>query len=370
MNPIYPDYSNCGVNLANSILRHFNAPTHHDTLPVFDKLIQKKNYKNILLILTDGLGSNLLKKHLPKDAFLRKQKIRDLSAVFPPTTTAATTSIYSGLTPMEHGWMGWNNYIPDIDEVVTMYLNTTKESDDSVETGYSVSKKYFPYVDSFSQIKEANGKTISIDPFGEDVTYKENDLDAFADSIYEACSQPGHKYIYAYFTDPDYTMHNFGTNAPETHDRINEINTKLEQLANKLKDTLIVITADHGHRDIKYKFLSDYPKLNETLLRPTSIETRAVNFFIKPNMYRQFVEEFHKNIPDGFILLTKQEVIDKQLFGNGKENPRFRKCLGDFMAISISDWAINDNHDTHQIISTHGGLTEDEMLVPFIAAET
>ena len=45
---------------------------------------------------------------------------KNIDAVFPPT------SVLSGLNPIEHVWLGWDLYFREIDEVVTMFLNTKK----------------------------------------------------------------------------------------------------------------------------------------------------------------------------------------------------------------------------------------------------
>lgn len=367
MNPVYPDYKKCGVSLANSVLKYFGAPTHHETLPQLDQLLRAKNYTNIVVLLTDGLGSHILDQHLPKDSFLQQHKVADLSAVFPPTTTAATTSIVSGLAPVEHGWLGWNNYIPDVDQVVTMFMNTPKDSETPFEL--NVSHKYFPYTNIFEQIRAVGDTAIHVTPYGGDITYEEHSLDQFVAGIKQACATPERKYVYGYYIEPDHTMHDFGTQAPETHAHILALDTAISQLSQELDNTLILVTADHGHRNLEYKFLEDYPKLYETLLRPTSIESRAANFFIKPGMQAQFIDEFHNNLPDSFILLTKEEVISQHLFGFGRENPRFRDCLGDFMAISLDKYAINETHEQHQLKSSHGGLTAEEMITPLIAID-
>src|SRR5665648_355708 len=87
----YPDYNNCLVNLACSILKHFGAHPQHATLPVLDSLL-KKQYTNVVVMLFDGMGSEALEFHLPEDSFLRRHCTADISSVFPPTTTAAITS--------------------------------------------------------------------------------------------------------------------------------------------------------------------------------------------------------------------------------------------------------------------------------------
>ena len=103
----YPDYNNSIVNLACSVIKHYGAENHHETLAIFDNYLEK-NYKNVVVMLLDGLGVDALENHLDKGSFLRRHFVSEISTVFPPTTTAATTSVESGLTPKEHGWLGWS----------------------------------------------------------------------------------------------------------------------------------------------------------------------------------------------------------------------------------------------------------------------
>ena len=58
MKIIMPNYEECITNLSNSILKHFNLKTYHNTLPFIDDILDK-NYKNIIVILCDGLGITL-----------------------------------------------------------------------------------------------------------------------------------------------------------------------------------------------------------------------------------------------------------------------------------------------------------------------
>lgn len=86
----------------------------------------KYKYKNVVILLLDGLGIDALQYHLSENSFFRKNLIKEYSTVFPPTTTSATTSIESGLTPLEHGWLGWSLYFSDIDKIVNAFINTEK----------------------------------------------------------------------------------------------------------------------------------------------------------------------------------------------------------------------------------------------------
>ncbi len=49
------------------------------------------------------------------------------ASVFPPTTTAATTSLETGLNPFEHVWLGLTIYINELNNIYTLFLNSQKE---------------------------------------------------------------------------------------------------------------------------------------------------------------------------------------------------------------------------------------------------
>ena len=135
--PELPDYNNCLVNLANSIEKKFGVETTADTLPLADKYLDKK-YKNVVVLLLDAMGISILEKHLKEDGFFRSHLAGEYNSVYPPTTVAATTSLMNGLYPDEHGWLGWDMYIPDLDKNVTLFRNveqsTEKEGAEPTDT--------------------------------------------------------------------------------------------------------------------------------------------------------------------------------------------------------------------------------------------
>ena len=116
------NYNECITNVACSILKYFNCDYYHKTIPALDEILIKKNPKNIILILFDGMGSRLLDKMLDKDSFLIKNRIKEITSVFPSTTASSTLSLQTGLNPSEHGWLGWSNYISPIDSVIQLVI--------------------------------------------------------------------------------------------------------------------------------------------------------------------------------------------------------------------------------------------------------
>ena len=123
MKQLLPDYTNCIANAANSILNKFEAGEGQQGLKMLDQYL-KKDYENIVIILLDGMGKCIIDKNLKKDGFFQSHLAGIYSSVFPPTTVAATTSIANGLTPCEHGWLGWVCYYPQVDKNVTVFLRS------------------------------------------------------------------------------------------------------------------------------------------------------------------------------------------------------------------------------------------------------
>lgn len=162
-NIVYPDYSNSIANLANSILKRWGLPANGKTLELLDRYLAK-DYKNVVVILLDGMGKCIIERNLEKDGFFNTHLAGTYSSTFPSTTVAATTSIDSGLTPCEHGWLGWDCYFPQIDRNVTVFLNTDTETGEKVAEE-SVAWKYCWYSSVINRIDSAGGKAYYAIPF-------------------------------------------------------------------------------------------------------------------------------------------------------------------------------------------------------------
>ena len=66
----YPDYANSTVSLANSILKYFGAPVHHETLGLLDRKFAEREYENVVVILLDGMGKCIVDGNLEPDFLL------------------------------------------------------------------------------------------------------------------------------------------------------------------------------------------------------------------------------------------------------------------------------------------------------------
>ena len=359
------NYNECLTNLACSIRKYFELDYKHNTIDYIDKILYEEKPKNVVTILFDGMGNNILERTLTKDDFLIKHKIKAITSVFPATTVAATTSIITGLNPCETGMLGWNMYFKDIDKTITTFFNF--EKGDSSETPLEEAKLFKEkYMKSKSIVEDLNEsskyKGYDLFPFGEN-PYR--DVDEMIDKIIEICSKEEKKYIYAYDDEPDHSMHLFGADCKEARDMIRYRNILIERLSKKLKDTVIFVIADHGHITVDNIHLEDYPAIIECLDKNTSLEPRATNFFIKEGKKEEFKNLFNQYFGEFFNLYDKNDIIESKLFGNGIENPMFRDSIGDYIAIASSNKTLLYGGD-EVLKSQHAGYTDDEIYVPLI----
>jgi len=362
------NYNECLTNLACSIRKYFGLKYNHNTLDYIDKILENKKPKNVVTILCDGMGSNIMDRVLDENSFLIKNKLKSITTVFPATTVAATTSMMTGLNPVETGMLGWYMYYKSIDKVITTFLNFEKgDSEEKVlQEAIDFKNKHMITKSIEAEINEQTKyKGYTLFPFGIN-PYK--DLDDMFSIIEEKCNEDGKKYIYSYDTEPDSTMHELGTDAKEVKDIILDLNERIENLSKKIKDTIIFVVADHGHINLENIDLEKYPDIIDCLQKDISLEPRATNFFIKKEKKETFVNLFNKYFSNDFDLYVKEDVINSKLFGDGKENEIFKDSLGDYLAIAKTNKGFVYN-ETTLFKSQHAGYTDDEILVPLIVID-
>ena len=132
------DYNNSILALSNSLLKYYGVHPFHPTLKILDEMLSAQNHKNIVFMIMDGMSVDNIRRHLPKDSFIASHIVTPIYSVFPPTTTAATTTFHSGLSPLESGWIGWTSYYKEYDRIIENFLNTDYYTGEKLSTPYPV----------------------------------------------------------------------------------------------------------------------------------------------------------------------------------------------------------------------------------------
>ena len=359
-----PNYNDCILNIVSSIKKYHNKDYRYPSNPLLDTVLENNKPKHIILMLLDGLGSNILFKHNDVTKFLNSNKIKDISSVFPPTTAAAIPACVSGKAPIETCWMGWENYVKEVDKHVVYFKNCDYVTGEKVDVEML---DIFPYKPFY---EELNVKSFSVGPaFYEDgcKTFRH-----FVDKLIKINKSNESSFTYAYWDDPDHNLHNCGTQSLVVKKSLKNIDKHLTRLSKKVKDTLIIITADHGHIDSRPILIRQYKDLYDLLERMPGNEGRCTYFNVKVDKHDEFKMLFEKYFSDKYILLTKEEFIKGEYLGldaYSTKHERVEEMIGDFVGIAISDYYFNyvDEEKPEFVMkSHHAGLTKEELTVPLI----
>lgn len=380
-----PNYKKSILNVISSILKKYNVNTEYSELLEIKDIISK-DYDNIVLVVLDGMGTNILDNNSPEGIFNRNKKC-NITSVFPTTTTAGMTSYYSGKAPIETAWIGWTQYFKEYGK----YIDVLSEIDDSngqkiKVKGLSISD-IIGYKNIYEQICEKNPE-LAVCEIVPSYCNKKTEITINADNIEELCAgvlkfctkkKNEKKFIFAYSDNPDKIIHKKGCYSDETKKFITNTESQFKKLINNLKgtNTLMLISADHGHNDIKDKVsILELSRIEECLIMPPFLESRMISFFVKEEKKKIFEEEFNKRFKEKYILYNKKDFLNSKLMGNGKPHRKIDDFIGNYIAIAISDLVIVlENYFDREIKgkyekkSTHSGLTRNEMEVPLIIFE-
>jgi hypothetical protein len=189
--------------------------------------------------------------------------------------------------------------------------------------------------------------------------------------------RPGERqYIWVYWSEVDHYSHQYGPNDERPAAEFSLFSQAFERLllnqlgTQRSGETLVILTADHGQittRKTPHYDLRNHPNLARRLhLLPTG-ENRLMYLYIRPGQSEAVREYYDRSWPRQFASLDPAFAVQSGLFGPGKPHPMLLDRLGDLIVYGRGDaylwWANKDN----PLIGRHGGLSPEEMLVPFLA---
>ena len=378
MSCVFPDYGRSSLSITSSVFGYFGVKgLSYPKLPEIEEKLNTLKPRKIVLLVADGMGENLMNRHLPESSFLRRHDAGTVSAVFPSTTTAATTSLWTGLSPLEHGWLGWSLYFKECAQQIDTFTGAESHTGISYPTG-SPANRLMELPATIARVDE-DVDTLMVFPFdsaatgGAKVKAVARELEQIPSAVLPFMRGEGRKLCLIYNGEPDHTMHAEGVDCAHARHKIEAVDTVAKTLAEHLpEDTLLIVTADHGLVDsAEWVAVNEIPELDRCLWMPPAIEGRAAAFYVKPFRRAQFEEAFKKYCGDDFVLFTREEALEKHLFGFGNAHPKVEDFLGDYIACATGKRTIRYGTlagRASRLIGQHAGLTEDEMTVPVIMA--
>lgn len=365
MKLIKPDWNNSILNISATLAEFLGAPNENTTLQVLkDELT--KGYKNIVYMCFDGMGINPLEINLDEKDFLRTHIVKTLTSTFPSTTTNATTSLATNKYPLEHGWLGWSLHFDEIGRNVDIYMNCDSQTGEEIQWKYPMIDDgdcYFYHATRTDyQISTVLPKYVSCKA---QYNHEISGVDDIFDTIKQICSKAEKQFVYAYCPEPDHFMHANGVTCPETQQLIQRISNSLHHLQVETKDTLFIVSADHGQIDVEGHIdISQDSELCSLLKCPPYLDSRSPAFIVKRGKKRQFEKLFNEHYGEDFVLFKTKDLIKQGYFGS---RGTYGYLLGDYIASGTytNKMFILPKHKIDYKKGHHTALTK-EMMVPLI----
>lgn len=356
------------VNLSNSILKHFGVEPFHQTIPVIDELL--KGHKKVVAVLFDGMGQNIIRKHLKENSFIRKNYVTTINSTYPPTTAAATTAFLTGKYPIETGWLSWDLYFKEYDKNIILFRSVDYNSGDLLikDGEMNIADRYFPTKKLFQLIEENNKNVKATGIFRYPI---QNDgpkslLYTGVSKLSKFLKDNDECFAYFYWDSPDREMHTNGIDGYKIKYQVKKAQRFLKKVTRRNKDTLFILLADHGHINYQSLDICEHEDLYSLLIRPITMEKRTPGFYIKKGKEAEFAELFNKYYGQYFELLSKQEALDIKLFGEGQIAKGAEEMFGDYIAIAKDKYGIIASKELYKpddFKGHHAGGTKEERLI-------
>lgn len=394
---LLPDYEGlCFANVPDTVLSVLGGAARRP-LPesVFDGV--ETDAENVVVVLLDGFGYENWRRFEAENAVLsslaERGTVTPLTSIYPSETTAAITTMHTGRQPVEHGLLGWFQYVRELDEIVLPLPFTTLDDEPATEVfDEGADPRLLLDTETVYQRAGAAGidsilvqpEAFEGQPYDSRVnqgakTQPYDDLPEMARQTREALElADGPTYVFSYVPDLDAVGHEHGNDSPEYRTTLGTITDHLQREFERLdpetaERTLLVVTADHGQVDTDPERNVDLGGLDVEghLRRDDSGQPiqavggpRNLQFHVREGHVADLRDELESNLD--VRTFTREEYEELGLFGDREPAARFEERAPDLVAIprELIVW-YDDGH--LEDIGEHGGLNPTEMLVPFAA---
>ena len=395
---VLPDYDGYSIAAIPSLISTaFGAPDPRAAaLHAAVEHVIPNGIEKVVLLVLDGVGYDHLGRILAAHPELALHRLIDsgamlpITSVFPPTTVSALTTYSTGLTPQEHGMVGYRLYLREtstITNMIRMSVLGSGKGDSALDEG--IDPKTFLGVSTlYSRLRRAGveshiliGKHISgsgLSSIIYDGKEKVHGTVTLSDMLVSArrilMRTQGKTFLSLYWGAPDGIAHTYGPWTDEFTAELRAIDAAIErELIGQVENTLLIISADHGFvpmRESDYHDLTAIPELEHALLLPPLGEPRASYLYLREGTRKRVMAAFEEHLEDGLVVIDSDTALASGLFGIGPVREAVRDRIGDLIIVSTGPAAIlHPYKDAIKLKGMHGGLTRDEMLVPLIVAK-
>jgi hypothetical protein len=363
--PIIPDYA--GANVRGIVPALLGPGAWSDSLPPWMPDPVAKSDQVCLLVL-DGLGWEQLQDRLELAPTLASMAGGPISTVAPTTTATALSSIATGLTPAEHGLLGYRMMLGG--EV----LNVLRWN------GLSGDRRRAQPPRDIQPFAAFLGHPVPV------VSPTELEGSAFTEAHLRG-SRPvgwrtasaipvevgrqlraGERLVYAYYGGVDKTAHERGFGEYYDAELVAADRLVADVLAVLPAGASLLVTADHGQVQVGDNLIAPARELL-AMVAQQSGEGRFRWWHARSGAKAALLEAATAAYADVAWVVSRDQVLDEHWFGPTLAPPLVSR-LGDIALCAHAPISFHDPADSgpFMLVCRHGSLTSAEVMVPLLAA--
>lgn len=400
---VFPHYGGLSIyNVAQSIPHLLGVPLP-DAAPldpdVWGGSAPAGEVDRIILFLTDGLGYRRLRSFMGDDPALRESvgALSDgrgpvpLTSVTPSTTAAALSTLWTGHTPAAHGIVGLTMFLREFSMQLysLTYAPPGKRFAENTYAEWGMDHDKFIPVEGLGTALQAAGVPTHVLL---DLRLMESGLTrllhrgvssrhfhmSFADFYLRLAGllqeTAGMRCVISvYWPAVDALSHAYGADTPFVRAEVRQQFESLRQVleTDGVADgrTMLFLLADHGHYDVPR--LVDFRRhpqagpVRDAMRFGMSGEGRLPYLNLFADRREQAIDALRRDFADTLTVIDSRAALEAGLFGPEPPYAESLPRLGDAVLIPRLEYMVVDS-SPEMVVSAHGGLTDWEMLVPFI----
>lgn len=330
--------------------------------------------RHVVVVLLDGLGHLQLEARRGHAPFLRSIESSIVTAGYPTTTAASLGMFGTGQPSGRTGMTGYTALNPRTGELANLIswegADTPEEWQRQPSLLEQAAQDGFTITTLGKRSFAGSGLTQAVLRGGHFVG-----AESLADRIDVALGAANKSGVsYCYWGEIDAAGHRYGWQSEEWVAAVEDADRELRRLASQLpRDTVMVVTADHGMVDVTGAPRWDAGEHAELLqgVRLTAGEPRALHLHLDTGVDPLTVaERWREVLGKNAAVVTKKEAEAGGLFGEILEDVSAR--IGDVVVAMAGRATVIDSRtqskQSMSLIGVHGSLTREELQVPLLMA--
>ena len=328
-----------------------------------------RSAEQVVLLVLDGLGWLQLESRRHLVPALASMQGGPVTSVVPTTTATALTSITTGLTPAEHGVVGYRVKVaPGTVMNVLRWRTAAGDVRREIHAGQFQPTPAFlgtrPPVVTRSEFAKTGFTAAHL---GDSPLRGWRLPSALAVEV-DLCLREGERFIYAYYDGIDKVAHERGFGAHFDAELVATDRLVADVMAVLPPGAVLLVTADHGQVQVDAAAIP----LPADLMADVELlsgEGRFRWLHVRPGALDRVAATARDLYGDVAWVRTRDELIVEGWLG-GVPSPEVAERLGDVALVPFAAVAFDDPADTGEtrLVCRHGSLTAEEILVPLIAA--